>query len=130
VLFYVFLCCSTHCFLSFSCTVCAYMCSELLAPGGYPIAVKYITSYHKRVVISVCNGTPTQVLSVPQNMRDQVSLNTASATGSYQKTEPPSKIEQRTLYRNLARKYYAKLFLNKISHSRIPFAAFPTFRSD
>ena len=72
------------------------MCSELLAPGGYPIAVKYITSYHKRV-ISVCNGTPTQVLSVPQNMRDQVSLNIASATDSCQKPEPPSKIEQRTL---------------------------------
>jgi len=27
------------------CTVCVYMCTELLPPGGYPIAVKYIISY-------------------------------------------------------------------------------------
>ena len=27
------------------CIVCVYMCSELLPPGGYPIAVKYII-YH------------------------------------------------------------------------------------
>jgi len=28
------------------CIVCVYMCTELLSPGGYPIAVKYIISYH------------------------------------------------------------------------------------
>jgi len=29
------------------CIVCVYMCTELLPPGGYPIAVnKYIISYH------------------------------------------------------------------------------------
>jgi len=28
------------------CIVCAYMCTVLLPPGGYPIAVKYIISYH------------------------------------------------------------------------------------
>jgi len=28
------------------CTVCVYMCTVLLPPGGYPTAVKYITSYH------------------------------------------------------------------------------------
>jgi hypothetical protein len=27
------------------CTVCVCMCTELLPPGGYPIAVKYIISY-------------------------------------------------------------------------------------
>jgi hypothetical protein len=27
------------------CTVCVYMCTELLPPGGYPIAFKYII-YH------------------------------------------------------------------------------------
>jgi hypothetical protein len=27
------------------CIVCVYMCTELLPPGGYPIAVKYII-YH------------------------------------------------------------------------------------
>jgi len=26
--------------------VCVYMCTELLPPGGYPIAVKYIISYY------------------------------------------------------------------------------------
>jgi hypothetical protein len=28
------------------CIVWVYMCTELLPPGGYPIAVKYIVSYH------------------------------------------------------------------------------------
>jgi len=39
VLFYVFfvLCRSLY---------CVYMCTVLLPPGGYPIAVKYIISYH------------------------------------------------------------------------------------
>jgi len=86
--------------------------------------------HRKRVVLSVRNSTPTQVLSVPQNTRGQVSLNVASATDSCQKPEPPSKIERRTLYRNLAQKYYRKLFLYKISHSYIRFVAFPTFRFD
>ena len=50
--------------------------------------------HRKRVVISVYNGTPTQVLSVPQNMRGKVSLNVASATDTCQNPEPPSKIER------------------------------------
>jgi len=28
------------------CIVCVYMCTELLPPGGYTIAVEYIISYH------------------------------------------------------------------------------------
>jgi hypothetical protein len=45
VLFYVFLCCSVYClFYVVLCIVCVYMCTELLPPGGYPIAVKYIIS--------------------------------------------------------------------------------------
>jgi len=45
VLFYVFLC-SMYCFLcDVPCTVGVYMCTVLLPPGGYPIAVKYIISY-------------------------------------------------------------------------------------
>ena len=45
VLFYVFLCCSMYClFCAVLCIVCVYMCTELLPPGGYPIAVKYIIS--------------------------------------------------------------------------------------
>jgi hypothetical protein len=46
VLFYVFLCCSMYClFCIVLCIVCVYMCTVLLPPGGYPIAVKYIISY-------------------------------------------------------------------------------------
>jgi hypothetical protein len=43
VFFYVFLCCSMYClFWVVLSIVCVYMCTELLPPGGYPIAVKYI----------------------------------------------------------------------------------------
>jgi len=46
VLFYVFLCCSMYCLFSVVlCIVCVYMCTVLLPPGGYPIAVKYILYY-------------------------------------------------------------------------------------
>jgi hypothetical protein len=46
VLFYVILCCSMYClFCDVPCIVCVYMCTKQLPPGGYPIAVKYITSY-------------------------------------------------------------------------------------
>jgi hypothetical protein len=34
-------------FCNVPCIVCVYMCTEQLPPGGYPIAVKYIISYHK-----------------------------------------------------------------------------------
>jgi hypothetical protein len=33
-------------FCDVPCIVCVYMCTEQLPPGGYPIAVKYIISYH------------------------------------------------------------------------------------
>jgi len=46
VLFYVFLCCSMYClFCDLLCIVRVYICTELLPPGGYQIAVKY-TIYH------------------------------------------------------------------------------------
>jgi hypothetical protein len=46
VLLYVLLCCSMYClFCVVLCIACVYMCTELLPPGGYPIAVKYII-YH------------------------------------------------------------------------------------
>ena len=45
VLFYVFLCCSMYwLFCDLLSVVCVYMCTVLLPPGGYPIAVKYIIS--------------------------------------------------------------------------------------
>ena len=64
VLFYVFLCCSVYfcvvlcifvlfyyCLLCVVlCIVCVFMCTELLPPGGYPIAVKYV--YHIKYGIS------------------------------------------------------------------------------
>jgi hypothetical protein len=44
VLFYVFLCCYMYClFCDVLCIVCVYMRTELLPPGDYPIAVKYIS---------------------------------------------------------------------------------------
>jgi len=45
------------------CIVCVYMCTELLPPGGYPIAVKYIISYR---IISY-KSTPSSILgnSIP-----------------------------------------------------------------
>jgi len=45
VLFYVFLCPFYCLFCDVPCIICVYMCTEQLPPGGYPIAVKYI-SYH------------------------------------------------------------------------------------
>jgi len=33
-------------FCEVPCIVCVYMCTEQLPLGGYPIAVKYIISYH------------------------------------------------------------------------------------
>ena len=44
--FYVFFSCSMYClFCVVLCIVCVYMCTELLPPAGYPIAIKNI-SYH------------------------------------------------------------------------------------
>ena len=47
VIFHIssYLCCSVV-ICVFLCIVCVYMCTELLPSGGYPIAVKYIISYH------------------------------------------------------------------------------------
>jgi len=56
VLFYVFLCCSIYClFCDVLCTVCVHMCTELLSPGGYPIAVKYIISLKATYLLQVDN---------------------------------------------------------------------------
>ena len=61
VLFYVFLCCSMYClFCVILYIVCVYMCTELLPPGGYPIAVKYIILYH---VSTSCHGKIYAILS-------------------------------------------------------------------
>ena len=41
-----FLCCCMYfLFCDVLCIVCVYVCTVLLPPGGYPIAVKYIISY-------------------------------------------------------------------------------------
>ena len=41
-----FLCCSIYClFYVILCIVCVYMCTVLLPPGGYPIAVNIYISY-------------------------------------------------------------------------------------
>jgi len=52
VSFYVFLCCSMYClFCVVLCIVFVHMCTVLLPPGGYPIAVKYIISY--RIIYNI-----------------------------------------------------------------------------
>ena len=57
VLFYVFVCCSMYClFCNAPCIICVYMCTEHLPPGGYPIAVKYIISYHSNCRFSMACG--------------------------------------------------------------------------
>jgi hypothetical protein len=49
VLFYVFLCCSMYwLFCDLLSIVCVYMCTVLLPPGGYPIAVSKYISYHNK----------------------------------------------------------------------------------
>ena len=53
VLFYVFLCCSMYCLsCDVPCIVCVYICNEQLPPGGYPIAVKYM-SYIIPIISSI-----------------------------------------------------------------------------
>jgi len=46
------------------CIVCVYMCTVLLPPGGYPIAVKYI-SYHIKMAV-------LRRLSVPSECWSQI----------------------------------------------------------
>jgi len=38
------------------CVVCVYMCTELLPPGGYPIAVKYIIYHIYHIIQERQNG--------------------------------------------------------------------------
>jgi len=70
-----FLCRSVYClFCVVPCIVCVYMCTVLLPPGGYPIAVKYISyrmyhiyiyhilSYHIIYIISY-HTTPHHITS-------------------------------------------------------------------
>jgi hypothetical protein len=65
VLFYVFLC-SMYClFCDVLCIVCVCMCTEQLPPGGFPIAVKYI-SYH------IVSSYSILFFSPPNQSRDRV----------------------------------------------------------
>jgi hypothetical protein len=43
------------------CIVCVYMCTELLPPGGYPIAVKYVISYIKHTHNTHTKKAPVQI---------------------------------------------------------------------
>jgi hypothetical protein len=65
VFFYVFLCCSMYClFCVVLCIVFVYMCTELLPPGGYPIAVKYIISWRQRHTVPLQRWYPLPNLQV------------------------------------------------------------------
>ena len=52
------------------CIVCVYMCTELLPPGGYPIAVKYIISYI--ILPVVLYGCETWSLTLREERRLRV----------------------------------------------------------
>jgi hypothetical protein len=56
VLFHVFLCCSMYCFCVVLCIVYVDMCTELLSPGGYPIAVKYIIHIISYIKLALDGG--------------------------------------------------------------------------
>ena len=65
-----FLCCSMYfcvvlCIVCYVlCIICVHMCTELLPPGGYPIAVKYIISYR---IINEVRQTVDTLLPGPVN---------------------------------------------------------------
>jgi len=50
-------------FCDVPCIVCVHMCTEQLPPGGYPIAVKYIT-YHISFSFFVTQTSNVPLLSV------------------------------------------------------------------
>jgi len=55
--FYVFLCYSMYClFCDVPCIVCVYMCTEQPPPGGYPIAVKCISSLSSSYIKVIKKG--------------------------------------------------------------------------
>ena len=70
MLFYVSLCCSMYISL-FSllcvvlCIVCVYMCTVLLPPGGYPIAVNRYISLTYHIISYHIISTPGIMLAVP-----------------------------------------------------------------
>jgi len=47
-------------FCDILCIVCVYVCTELLPPGGYPIAVKYIMFVYM-CVLNYCHRVATQL---------------------------------------------------------------------
>jgi hypothetical protein len=56
-----------YCLFCVLCIVCVYMCTELLPLGGYPIAVKYIISYHIvsfQIWLMFCLPFPLNVLGL------------------------------------------------------------------
>jgi len=60
------------------------MCTELLPPGGYPIAVKYIISYHLKFIL-FWNNTLHVSDSLSVHRQDSKTVHTASGichTGS------------------------------------------------
>jgi len=63
-------------FCAVFCIVCVYMCTELLPPGGYPIAVKYIiyhiilVSYQVYVLQVPCLLPSVPASKQPQNLYD------------------------------------------------------------
>ena len=78
--FCVFLC-SLYClFCDVSFIVCVYMCTEQLPPGGYPIAVKYI-SYYIIVTLDIeALAVPWHQLLIPSSYQTAAWLFNQSMT--------------------------------------------------
>jgi len=83
VLFYVFLC-SLYClFCDVSCVVCVYICTEQLPPGGYPIAVKYISYHSSKQVLTFLRDKQPLLMVYPNHDGNSVPRNSDNPLPNY-----------------------------------------------
>jgi len=64
------------------CIVCVYMCTVLLPPGGYPIAVKYIISYIYHIMYYIYHIIQNMGVRFRIRAADSFSLQQNVQTGS------------------------------------------------
>jgi hypothetical protein len=71
-------------FCAVLCIVCVYMCTVLLPPSGYPVAVKYIISYHgytNALQCSVICTLPILICMLLLELRDPIAFLTKLTVG-------------------------------------------------
>jgi hypothetical protein len=91
VLFYVFLCCFMYrLFCVVLCIVCVYMCTVLLPPGGYPIAVKHIISYNISLRHRRSSGKSSNHYNLSMRWRRVVKITLPAALSPGKKTKEPT----------------------------------------